>query len=81
MLDLLDAGIKPQDLSPFATVCEHEDVEFDMGSATRGPEARLEGRGQVLAELRALRPPAFHEATPVLSEAFDDSRLAPPGAP
>ena len=33
MLELLDAGIRPTDLyEAFATLCEHEDVEFDMGT-------------------------------------------------
>jgi ATP-dependent helicase/nuclease subunit A len=35
MLDLLEAGVRPQDLyEPFQVVCQHEDVEFDMGGGS-----------------------------------------------
>jgi ATP-dependent helicase/nuclease subunit A len=65
MLDLLDAGIKPQDLyGPFATVCEHEDVEFDMGSGSApDPKPVWKEVDKYFAELRRLKPPEFHEAT------------------
>ncbi len=57
MLDLLDAGIKPQDLyGPFATVCEHEDVEFDMGSGDApDPKPIWKAVDKFWDELRALR--------------------------
>ena len=65
MLDLLDAGLKPQDLyGPFATVCEHEDVQFDMGSGDPpDPKPVWKAVDKFWAQLRELRPPEFHEAT------------------
>lgn len=75
MLDLLDAGIKPQDLyGPFATVCEHEDVEFDMGSGEPpDPKPVWRAVDKFWAELGALRPPEFHEATTCpLQKRFED---------
>jgi ATP-dependent exoDNAse (exonuclease V) beta subunit len=61
MLDLLEAGIRPKDLyEPFAIVCEHEDVSFDMGSGK--PPALAPVLKQVQRfwkELGELRPDEF----------------------
>jgi ATP-dependent helicase/nuclease subunit A len=65
MLDLLEAGIRPKDLyHPFAAVCEHEDVEFDMGSGESPSFGPLLKRAETFwAALNLLRPAEFAEGT------------------
>jgi ATP-dependent helicase/nuclease subunit A len=75
MLDLLEAGIRPGDLEPaFAAVCEHEDVEFDMGRG-EPPDSKPVWReiDRFWNRLRALRPPQFHEKTTCpIQKRFDE---------
>jgi ATP-dependent helicase/nuclease subunit A len=65
LLDLLEAGVRPKDLEKaFATVCQHDDVEFDMGAGDAPDPAPVWQKVDAFwADLAALRPPAFHEAT------------------
>jgi ATP-dependent helicase/nuclease subunit A len=82
MLDLLDAGIRPQDLyDPFAIVCEHEDVEFEMGSGEApDPKPVWKAIDAFWKMLKALRPAEFHEATTChVQQRFDEfeGRLHP----
>ncbi len=65
MLDLLDAGVRPQDLyGAYATVCEHEDVEFEMGAGDApDPGPVWKAIDALWKTLQALKPPQFHEAT------------------
>jgi ATP-dependent helicase/nuclease subunit A len=58
MLDLLEAGVKPKDLDPgFAAMCEHEDVEFDLGGGAPPEFARTMKRVEEFwAELSKLAP-------------------------
>jgi len=75
MLDLLDAGIRPQDLyGPFAIACEHEDVRFEMGSGEApDPKPVWKAVEKFWKELAALRPPEFHEATTCpVQQRFDE---------
>jgi ATP-dependent helicase/nuclease subunit A len=82
MLELLDAGVRPQDLyGPFAIVCEHEDVEFEMGSGDApDPKPVWKAIDAFWNELKAQRPPEFHEATTCpVQQRFDEfeGRLHP----
>ena len=65
MLDLLDAGVRPKDLDEgFATVCEHEDVEFDRGQGDEpDPVPVWREVDRFWAQLTALRPACFPEET------------------
>ncbi len=75
MLDLLDAGIQPGDLyAAFAIVCEHEDVEFEMGSGDApDPKPVWTAVDQFWVALKALRPPECHEATTCpVQQRFDE---------
>jgi ATP-dependent helicase/nuclease subunit A len=81
LLDLLEAGVKVTDLeNAFATVCQHEDVEFDRGSGEQPDPAPVWKRVDVFwAALRALRPPEFPpDTTCAVQRRFDefDARLA-----
>ena len=61
ILDLGEAGVRPSDLyNAFAAVCEHEDVEFDMGAGDPPDfEATLAKIERFWKDLAALRPPTF----------------------
>jgi ATP-dependent helicase/nuclease subunit A len=65
MLDLLEAGVKPKDLEDgFARMCDHEDVEFDLGGGT--PPAFGPAMKRVEAfwgALSALAPDQFADDT------------------
>jgi ATP-dependent helicase/nuclease subunit A len=81
MLDLLDADVRPKDLDgAFATVCEHEDVEFDRGDGNPpDPAPTWKHVDRFWRDLRGLRPPAFPDGTTcVVQQRFDefDRRLA-----
>jgi ATP-dependent helicase/nuclease subunit A len=81
MLDLLDAGVRPQDLyEAFATVCQHEDVEFDMGAGTAPDIAPTwKAVDRFWKKLKVLKPETFHENSKcVLQARFEelDGRFA-----
>ncbi|MFB3853733.1 MAG: UvrD-helicase domain-containing protein [Vicinamibacterales bacterium] len=65
MLDLFEAGVRAKELfSAFQRVCEHEDVEFDMGAGgPPDPKPVWREVERFWKELSALRPGAFHEKT------------------
>ncbi len=65
MLDLLEAGLQPKDLDrAFGIVCEHEDVDFDMGAGD-APDATPVWKDvdQFWKDVSALCPPRFDERT------------------
>ena len=75
VLDLLEAGVRPQELDgAFATVCEHEDVEFDAGNGKAPDPAPAWGDvDRFWARLKELRPDTFHpETTCPLQQRFDE---------
>jgi ATP-dependent helicase/nuclease subunit A len=81
MLDLLDAGIRPQDLyRSFAAVCEHEDVEFDQGAGEPPDfESTLKRVETFWTALGEVKPDAFAADTRCRAQQkFDefDGRLA-----
>ncbi len=65
VLDLLAAGVRPSDLdNAFATICEHEDVEFDHGDgAPPDFDETLRRVERFWSELAQLKPPAFRNDT------------------
>nr|MBP7570108.1 UvrD-helicase domain-containing protein [Acidobacteriota bacterium] len=75
LLDLFEAGVRPWELDGgIASVCEHEDVEFDMGSG-EPPEAAPVWKevDRFWARLEALAPPEFPEETTCpLQRRFDE---------
>lgn len=64
-LDLFEAGVRPKDLyDAFCTVCEHEDVDIDMGAGNRpDPKPVWSEVDRLWKELCSLAPAGFHEAT------------------
>ncbi len=75
LLDLLEAGVRAWELDGgFAAVCEHEDVEFDMGSGEPPDPAPVWKEVDCFwARLKKLAPPAFPEETTCpLQERFNE---------
>lgn len=80
MINVLEAGVRPRDLhGTFATLCEHEDVEFEAGSCEPPDfDQTLQAVEHFWSALRALKPDAFApDARCEVQQKFDefDGRL------